>query len=160
VIGLPGGFGLALLAQRRRVTGTAADLARAVLVVSTCCLIAVWTVTSTVSLEARHAMAAGLCVLPLALAEGRRWWPQSTRVVRTTITVGCAGYVHLPAMYGVASVWAKAARFPDGYRPGASGLYNPLLATENAAAVTSRLQQSFHAGTDVWYVTEPMTSLD
>jgi hypothetical protein len=160
VLGLPGGLALVVLGARRRVVGAHAELARAVFATSVVAILAVWSVSVAVSIEARHVASAGLCILPLALAEGRLWWPSSGPMGRAAIAALVAGYVVVPLAYGVVSVPAKVWRFPRDYRPARSGVYNQLLAEHDAAGVVAQLERDFTPETDVWYLTEPMTALD
>ena len=159
VIGLPGGLVLCALLARRRVTTAAADLARFVFVASVVSILVVWTVSSAVSVEARHLASAGLAALPLAVVEGCAWWRESGAAVRRGLALILAVFVIGPFGYGVVSVFAKAWRYPSDYLPGPSG-YNVLLAEHDAVGVARRLQDTFVQQTDIWYLTEPMTSLD
>jgi hypothetical protein len=160
LLGLPGGLALVVLTARGRAVGAHAELARAVFATSVVAILAVWSVSVAVSIEARHLASAGLCILPLALAEGRSWWPSSGRIRRAAIAALVVGYVALPLAYGVVSVPAKVWRFPRDYRSARSGVYNQLLAEHDAAGVVAQLQRDFSPETDVWYLTEPMTALD
>src|SRR5207253_3338393 len=114
--------------------GAAAGLARAVLAVSIAAMWAVFAVSPAVSIEARHVMSAGFCVLPLALVEGRNWWRQAAgTVTRFALAAAVLAYVVAPSAYGMASVAAKVWRFPADYAPASSGIYNHLLANSSAA---------------------------
>ena len=73
VCGLPGGILLIVLAARARQHSARADLARVLLVTSLIAIQVVWTLSSAVSIEARHLFSAGFAMLPLALAEGLAW---------------------------------------------------------------------------------------
>jgi hypothetical protein len=162
VIGLPGGLLLCALLARRRVAIPASDLARFVFGASVASILVAWTVSSAVSVEARHLAPAGFAALPLALDEGRLWRREagaSGATVRLSLALALAVFVIGPFAYGVVSVFAKAWRYPSDYRPGPSG-YNAVLAEHDAAGVAGRLQDTFVPETDIWYLAEPMTSLD
>jgi hypothetical protein len=160
VAGLPGGVLIAALAVRATRRGAAPDLARVVLAVSVAALVIVWTISPVISVEARHVMSAGLTMLPLALAEGFAWRATASRGTRRTLGAAAIVFVALPLAYGVTSVFAKVVRYPRDYRPGASGVYNPLLAQHDAASVVDALAAHFDAAHDVWYLTDPLTALD
>jgi hypothetical protein len=98
-------------------------------------------------------------VLPLALAGGRQIW-QSVPRARIALAGACAPYVIVPMLYGPVSVIAKVRRFPDRFRASATGLYNPLLAERDVETVVARLEHDFHPQSDVWYVTDPLSTLD
>ena len=158
--GLPGGVLLIVLAARARQPGARADLARVVFAVSVAAILVVWTLSTTVSIEARHVSSAGFTMLPLAIAEGRAWWRDAGVPVRRLLgALGCA-FVIAPLAYGVVSVFAKAWRYPADYRPASSGMYNPLLAQHDAASVVETLRRDYDPTTDVWYLVEPLTALD
>jgi hypothetical protein len=158
--GLPGGVLLLVLAARARERTAAAELARAVLGVSIAAILVVWTLSSAVSIEARHLSSAGFAMLPLALAEGRAWWRDATPPRRRLLAVAACAFVIAPFAYGVASVLAKTWRYPTDYRPASSGIYNPLLAQQDAASVVEAFERDFVPATDVWYLVEPLTTLD
>lgn len=158
-IGLPGGLLLMVLVWRSARDDDAATLAGAVLAATTAAILTVWTISTGVSVEARHVASAALCVLPLALAEGRRIWQSAPRA-RIALAGAGAAYVIVPMLYGPVSVIAKVRRFPDQFRASATGLYNPLLAERDVETVVARLEHDFHPQTDVWYITDPLSSLD
>jgi hypothetical protein len=158
--GLPGGVLLVVLAARGREPGAAAELARAVFGASVAAILLVWTTSSGVSLESRHLASAGFAMLPLALAEGRAWWRDAAAPVRTLLGVTACAFVLAPFAYGIVSVFAKTWRYPAGYRPAPSGIYNPLLAQHDAASAAAALARDFDPSTDVWYLVEPLTALD
>jgi hypothetical protein len=160
LFGLPGGVLLVWLVARRPALAEPAALAQAVLAATMASILAVWTISNGVSIEARHVTAGAFTVLPFALGEGLRLWGTSGRSARLALSVACAGYVLLPLLYGPVSVAAKAWRYPSGFRPASSGLYNPLLSEGDLLAVVDRLERDFDPSSDVWYLTEPMTSLD
>jgi hypothetical protein len=160
LVGLPGGILLALLAMRARVVGAPAELARSVLAVSIGAILLVWTLSATVSVESRHLASAGLAALPLAVAEGRDWWRSAAAPVRTLLAAAVCAFVLVPLSYGVMSVVAKTWRYPAGYRAAASGLYNPLLSSEDAASAIEAASLDFSPPTDIWYLVEPLTALD
>jgi hypothetical protein len=158
--GIPGGVLLIVLAARGEQRGVRPELARAVFFTSLACILIVWTLSTTVSIEARHVWSAGFTMLPLALAEGIVWWRTGTAAVwRTLVALACV-FVAAPMAYGVVSVFAKMARYPGDYRPASSGIYNPLLAQHDAASVAGALGRTFDSANDVWYLVEPMTMLD
>jgi hypothetical protein len=68
-------------------------------------------------------------------------------------------YLVIPFSYGVVSVWAKVLRTAH-YRVGGSHFYNELLATSDVPAVMTRLSAGFNPATDLWYASDPGTSLD
>jgi hypothetical protein len=113
-----------------------------------------------VSIEARHVSSAAFAVLPLAIANGIEAWRLSSRPARLGLASAGLCYVLLPLAYGPVSVVAKAWRYPSGFRPAASGLYNPLLAEQDLITVVARLERDFEPASDVWYLTEPMSALD
>jgi len=159
-IGLPGGVLLAWFAIRPRVDGAPADLARTVFGVSLAAILLVWTLSTAVSVESRHLASAGFAMLPLAIAEGRARWPGAARPARIALAFAAVSFVGAPFAYGVVSVAAKAARYPPAYRTGPSGIYNPLLAGRDAASVAAALNVDCSADDDVWYLVEPLSSLD
>jgi hypothetical protein len=160
LVGLPGAVLLVFLVARARVANAPADLARAVLTVSVAAILLVWTLSSAVSVEARHLASAGLAVLPLAIAEGREWWREAPRRMRRVMAAVACAFVLAPLSYGVLSVFVKTWRYPASYRAARSGIYNPLLSQQNAASVVNALARDFAPSTDVWYLVEPLTALD
>ncbi|HMF94298.1 MAG TPA: hypothetical protein VKE96_08400 [Vicinamibacterales bacterium] len=160
VAGLPGGVLLIALAMRSTDAGAPSELARTVLAVSIVCLLTVWTLSPSISVEPRHVISAGMAMLPLAIAEGRRWRVPATAATRGILAAAALVFVAAPFGYGVVSVFAKAARHPAGYRTGPSGVYNPLLAHADAAAAVRALTSGFNPAHDVWYLTDPVTALD
>jgi hypothetical protein len=160
LIGLPGGVLLVVLAAGGRERTPAGELARAVFGVSLAAILIVWTLSSVVSVESRHLSSAGFAVLPLALAEGRAWWRSASAPVRTLLASVACGFVLVPFAYGIVSVFAKTWRYPAGYRPAASGIYNPILARHDAASVVQALARDFDPSTDLWYLVDPLTALD
>jgi hypothetical protein len=160
VAGLPGGVLLAVLAARGSERRPAAELARVVFGLSVAAMLVVWTVSTAVSIESRHLASAGFAMLPLALAEGRTWWREASVPVRTLLGATACVFVLAPFAYGIVSVFAKAWRYPAGYRPASSGIYNPLLAQLDPASATLALARDFDASADIWYLVEPLTALD
>lgn len=158
--GLPGGVLLLLLAARGTQSGAHAELARLLLLASLGCILIVWTLSVTVSIEARHLFSAGFAMLPLGLAEGWAWSRTAGAPVRRLIAAAGCVFVAAPLAYGVVSVAAKVRRYPANYRPAASGIYNPLLAPHDPASVVDALRRIYDPATDIWYVTEPLTALD
>jgi hypothetical protein len=160
VCGLPGGVLLMVLAARGRQRGAQAELARLVFSASVASILVVWTLSTAVSIEARHVWSAGFTMLPLALAEGRVWWNTAAVPSRRLLGALVCVFVVAPMAYGVISVLAKTGRYPADYRTAASGIYNPLLARHDAASAVEGLQRMFDPAIDVWYVPEPLTALD
>src|SRR5262249_47383550 len=155
----PAGILIAVLAWRRRVAGAHADLARIVFAASVAAIISVWTISNAVSLEARHLASAGMCMLPLALAEGAILWRESGSSIRAMLASAAVCFVVVPFAYGIVSVAAKVRRFPADYRPAPTSLYAPLLAAQDGAGVIAYLKRDFDPARDVWYLTEPITAL-
>jgi hypothetical protein len=160
LVGVPGGVFLIWLVARRAMTTVPAALAQAVFVATTLAILVVWTISNGVSVEGRHVSSAAFSILPLALAEGLRLWQASSRPMRLALISACAIYVCLPLAYGPVSVAAKAWRYPPGFHPASSGLYNPLFAQQDLHGVVDRLERDFEPASDVWYLTEPMSALD
>ena len=158
--GLPGGVLLVVLAARARERTAAAELARAVFGMSVAAILLTWTLSSVVSIEARHLASAGFAMLPLALAEGRAWWRAGSAPVRTLLSAVACAFVLAPFAYGIVSVCAKTWRYPAGYLPAPSGTYNPLLARHDAASAARALGRDFDSSTDIWYLVDPLTALD
>jgi hypothetical protein len=158
--GLPGGVLLVVLAARAHETSAAAELARAVFGASVAAILLVWTTSAVVSIESRHLASAGFAMLPLALAEGRAWWRDTSAPVRTLLGATACAFVLVPFAYGIVSVFAKTWRYPAGYRPAPSGIYNPLLAQHDAASAAGALARDFDSSTDIWYLVDPLTALD
>jgi hypothetical protein len=159
-IGVPGGLLLMALAARGAVEGSAAALARTVFAASVASIAAVWTMLPSVSTEARLLAAAGFCVLPLAMAEGSRWWRASRAPWRAALVAASIVYVAVPLAYGPVSVAAKIRRTPADYRAAASGIYNPLLAEHDLQAVVTRFERDFDGTHDVWYLVDGLSTLD
>ena len=158
--GLPGGVLLVVLAARARERSAAPELARAVFGMSIAAILLAWTISSAVSMESRHLASAGFAMLPLALVEGRAWWRDASAPVRTLLGAMACAFVLAPFAYGIVSVFAKTWRYPDGYRPASSGIYNPLLSQHDAASAARALGRDFDPSTDVWYLVDPLTALD
>jgi hypothetical protein len=158
--GLPGGVLLVVLATRARERAPAAELARAVCGISVAAILLTWTLSSVVSIESRHLASAGFAMLPLALAEGRAWWRAGSAPVRTLLGAMACTFVLAPFAYGIVSVFAKTWRYPTGYLPAPSGIYNPLLARHDAASAARALGRDFDSSTDIWYLVDPLTALD
>ena len=152
----PVGLALAWLVFRRRNADYPVQLGRAVAVVSALGILSVWTISKGgATHEGRHIASAAIALLPIAVQEGLLL----TR--RTLRLVGAAAafvFIVIPLLYGGASVVGKTLR-TKGYRPGASGFYNPLLAKSDLAAVVAELRRYDSADT-VWYVTDGATALD
>lgn len=160
VCGLPGGILLIVLTTRATQRGPRPDLARVLFAVSIAAILVVWTLSVTVSIEARHLFSAGFAMLPLALAEGLAWWRSGNPATRRMLSLAGCVFVAAPLSYGVVSVFAKAWRYPAGYRQPPSGIYNPLLARHDAASVVDALRRMYDPETDVWYLVEPLSGLD
>jgi hypothetical protein len=160
IVAVPGGVCLLLLAFRTSARGAAPSLARTVFAVSIAAILTVWSLSTTVSVEPRHLMSAGMAMLPLAIAEGLAWRRAAAPSVRRLLAAVAAMFVAAPFGYGVVSVFAKVARYPADYRTATSHAYNPLLAPVDAAAVAEALAATFDPSRDVWYVTDPLTALD
>jgi hypothetical protein len=160
IAGLPGGILLAVLALRATQRGAAPALARMLFIVGSAALLVVWTLTTAVSIEPRHVISAGMAMLPLAIAEGLSWRASGARIVRVMLAAAAVVFVAAPLGYGVVSVFAKAARYPADYRPSASGVFTPLLADHDAASVVRALSAGFDPAHDVWYLTDPVSTLD
>lgn len=160
ICGFPAGVLLILLASRGRHRGSRPELARALLAASLACMLLVWTLTTSVSIESRHLFSAGFAMLPLALAEGRDWYRTASPPARGLLAASACVFVAAPMAYGVVSVFAKMMRYPGDYRPAASGIYNPLLAQHDAASVVGTLRATFDPAADVWYLVEPLSALD
>jgi hypothetical protein len=160
VCGLPGGILLIVLTMRATQRGPRPDLARVVFATSIVAILLVWTLSVTVSIEARHLFSAGFAMLPLALAEGLSWWRSAGAGTRRVLALAACVFIAMPLSYGVVSVFAKAWRYPAGYRRPPSGIYNPLLAQSDAASVVDALRRMYDPETDVWYLVEPLSGLD
>lgn len=158
--GLPGGILLIVLASRARYGGARADLARSLFASTIAAALMVWTLSATVSIEARHLFSGGFAMLPLALAEGRAWWRSGGATARRLLATAAIVFVVAPLSYGVVSVFAKVNRYPSDYRPAPSGTYNPLLAQHDAASVVAALNRMYDPAADVWYLPEPLSALD
>ena len=160
LLALPGGGLLAWLVWCGRRRSLSGELASSVFAASIACIVLAWTVSSAVSVEARHLAPAALAVLPLALAEGGAMWRRSAGPARACLVAAASVFVAVPLAYGPVSVAAKVLRQPREYRPGPSGLYASTLARQDAGVVVSTLQARFNPATDLWYLPEPMTALD
>jgi hypothetical protein len=159
MMGVPGTIAaIWVLAQSRRWSDVHV-LAACVPVCSLVAMLAIWTV-SPVSFEARHLTISTMAVLPAVLVSGELMIRRTRRSLRRAVVVSAGvAYLAVPGAYGVLAVGAKVAR-THGYRPGPSGLYNPLLAAADAASVTRLLSRETTGPADLWYLTEPMSSLD
>jgi hypothetical protein len=159
-LALPAGIWLLWIALRASTTGPHAELSRSVLVISVAAMAAVFTLSDAVSAEARHLAPAGLCILPLAAVELHARWRTGAGMARPVIAGGAMAFVAVPLAYGPVSVAAKAWRTPTTYRSASSGLYNPLFSTADSRAGVEALEAGRRPSGDIWYLTEPMTSLD
>ncbi len=159
LLALPGGVALLWLVYRPRIAGPAATVARSVLGVSVTLLVAIWTVSSGTSHEPRHLASAAFGVLPLALAEGIARWRTTPPIARRLLAASAVFYICVPLAYGVVSVAQKVRRFPERYQTGPARLYNGLLSETSVAGVRETLLARV-TPVDVWYLPEPISSLD
>ena len=161
IIGLPGGFWLIHLVRKSEGEDVPEALATTVLASGMAGLALCWIISNGVSFEARHIAGPSLAILPLIIrrVDRQRSWLNLLMM---------AFFIILPLCYGVISfggktTWRRSARFHtggSGYRPGPSGLYNPVLAEHDIRQVSSFLRRVFDPATDIWYFADPSASLD
>jgi len=156
--GLPAAFWLWARVKHARV-GDAGELAMAVWLSSVLFAILTWTL-SRVSVECRHVATAGLATMPLVVSVALRDLRSRDRARKLASAAVLIVYIIVPAIYGVASVFAKSYRVPAGYQTGPAGIYNPLLSDRNLAACREALVGIFDRAHDTWYATDPVTALD
>lgn len=160
VAGVPAGLMLIWLLARSKAAGGGEQLAVCLIVATTAGLLAIWTFTGAASYEPRHFAPAGLAVLPMALAQGARAWRTGGAGLRKLLVSFATAYVLCPMLYGIVSIPVKLMREPKAYRAGPSGFRNPFLAVVDVQAVRAWLLRDFDDSTDVWYLTEPISTLD
>jgi hypothetical protein len=160
LLGLPGGILLFYLLLRRHPRSQASLLSRDVLLTISATFIAVMTVFYGRAMEARYIAAIGIAVIPAALESAIALAPSVGRTSRAILVLAALGYLVIPVFYGAFAVIGKVARTPSGYRPGPSGIYNPLLSTTDSRSVIAALTADFNQDSDVWYLPEPLTALD
>jgi len=157
-LGIPGGLTLAwLLARSQRPEER---LATTTMMVTLVLMIAAWIGSSAVSFETRHIAGAAIAALPAAIAIARRQWSSIGGSVRIWCLACGVAYVVIPwAIYGPVSVATKVFR-QRGFVTTTTGLYNPLVSPRDARAAVARLNGACGIPDAVWYVPEPLTSLE
>lgn len=159
LIGVPGGLVLLWLALRKRPRRTEEQLAVVTFFASLAQMLVIWTVSKTVSLEARHLATPSIALLPMLVERGGSVVRRGSRVA-ATVLAGCAAlYVGAPLAYGAAAAVGKVMR-DGGYVAGPSGVRNTLLAPRDAAACRRALIAARAPLPAVWYSPEALTALD
>jgi hypothetical protein len=156
LVALPGAAALWLLICHRLPSRPNGRLACCLLVMSVGSVVAIWTISSGASFEARHVAGASIAIVPYLIeqAVALRSWR-----TRTILAVCGICYLLFPSLYGISGFAGKTLRH-SRYQPGPSGLYNPFLSKTDAGRSRSLLLRDFNASTDVWYVINPIASLD
>jgi hypothetical protein len=157
-LGIPAGLTLGWLifgAERK-----AERLAAITLFVTMAMMVVAWIGSSAVSFESRHIAGAAIASLPAAIAIARRRWAGFGPASRAWIAFCGIAYVCVPwALYGPMSVATKAVR-QHGYITTGTGLYNPILAASNAQAAMAAARGHCLLPDAVWYIPEPLTSME
>ena len=151
-IGLPGSLWLDWLIMSKKTESEAAALAATVSCSGVVALLATWMVSSGASLEARHLAGCTLPLLPFVISEvneRRRF----AHMLMLSI------FVVAPLGYGPITLPAKVFR-QKRVIPGPSGVYNPTLANSDVRLVLSFLGSIYNRNSDVWYIPDPVSSLD
>ena len=157
-LGIPAGLTLGWLvlgAERK-----AERLAAVTLFVTMAMMVVAWIGSSAVSFESRHVAGAAIASLPAAVAIARRRWASIGPASRAWIAFCGIAYVCVPwAMYGPLSVATKAIR-QNGYVTTGTRLYNPILAASNAQAAITAIRGNCVLPAAIWYIPEPLTSIE
>ena len=160
-IGLPGSLLLFWLISRSRRFKDHEFLSLAVFLTSCAVLFVIWTITSTVSYEARHLTAASLTILPFIIQEACIVYKKKIHHrLKLILILAAIGYIFIPLFFGLVSVVAKVIRTPLNYRLGAEKIYNPLLADFDLSGVWSRLESLPDPNKDIWFIPDPVTALN
>jgi hypothetical protein len=157
-LGIPGGLTLVWLFLR--VEDRVERLAAVTLAVTSLLMAVVWVASAAVSFEARHVAGAAMAALPAAIAIAHRSWDRFHPLARVWLLVAVMCYVVLPwPVYGPASVATKLRR-AWGYVTTSTGFYDPMLSTRHADRALSEAKRACDPQVVVWYIPEPLTSLD
>jgi hypothetical protein len=166
-IGLVGGLiYLWLIIRGARSAGGATIAARLVLtvfVVSVVMVGAVWTFSAfAADYAARHVMPASLAVFPVAYLGAAEVWRRGGIARRALVAVGAGAFVIVPLLYGAVALVGKTRLLPRAYALGASGVFDPYLASSaiDLATVERELVDTYAPTTDVWYSYDSITALD
>ena len=159
LIGVPAGLLLLWLLLDRKSLQGAGALAIAAASANVAALLGLWLTSSTVSFEARHVASGAFALLPLTLREGARRVNRRERLAGLLIVAG-AVFMAAPLLYGVATVFAKRQRQGNGYAVSTQGLYNPLFAPRSVPACLEALNHGTDSVGVVWYLPEPISSLE
>jgi len=160
-LGLPGACIAFWLAFRAPPLETPEALARVIFGAAFLCLLLIWTLSPYPSFEARHFASPSIAALPLLLRRGLDRWrgPAARPLVRPILALAAFGYILAPYLYGVATVAGKSIRtYPGELSP--SRLYNPWISTLRQAGALRALAAAFDPSGDVWYLPDPIHSLD
>jgi hypothetical protein len=158
-LGVPGGIVMAWLLTRP--TTIAERMSAIILAVSAVAMLMAWTLSTAVSVEARHVAGASLACTPAVVAGGLRRWRTAAAGVRTALAATALGYLVIPwGVYGPASAIAKSAR-ASGFRTSSTRLHNPLVSdTDVSEAMAAIRGAASVTPTCVWYVPDPLTALE
>lgn len=159
LIGVPAGLLLLWLLLDRESLRGAGALAIAAASANVAALLGLWLTSTTVSFEARHVAGGAFALLPLALREGVRRVNRRERLAGLFMVAG-AVFIAAPLLYGVATVFAKRRRQGSGYVVSSQGLYNPLFAPRSVPACLKALNYGSDSVGIVWYLPEPISSLE
>jgi hypothetical protein len=157
-LGIPAGLtlGWLIFAAERK----AERLAAVTLFVSMAMMVVAWIGSSAVSLESRHIAGAAIASLPAAVAIARRRWTVIGPASRGWLAFCGVAYVCVPwALYGPISVATKAVR-QHGYITTGTRLYNPILAASDAQAAITAIRGNCVLPAAIWYIPEPLTSIE
>ncbi len=162
-VGLPGGLLLLWLIFRSRdFRGyKPALLAIAAFFINFLAMILILSVSTLPLYDARYFAPGSMAVLPFIIQSGIRIFGRSNKkIIRAALWFAYINYILIPLAYGYICVIAKVNRTPKNYALGPSHIYNPFLAKVNLKEALDSLKQDFEPATDIWYIPEPISSLD
>ena len=151
-IGMLGSLWIYWLIASKKTRSEASMLAITVFATGLISLLVVWIISLGASLEARHLAGCTLPLLPFVVAEvnGNRGLAHMLMA---------AVFIAAPLTYGPITLVPKIFR-QKRVTPGSTGVYNATLATADVRPVLSFLSSVYDRNSDVWYLPDPVSSLD
>ena len=151
-IGLTGSIWLVWLVMSRKSRSEPAALAAVVFCSGVVALLAIWMVSSGASFEARHLAGCTLPLLPFVVSEVN----ERRRLAHMLML---SIFVVAPLAYGPITLPVKVFH-QKRVIPGPSGVYNATLANSDVGLTLTFLRSMYSRNSDVWYIPDPVSSLD
>lgn len=160
ILGIPGSLAVWWLVYRHRPTSGPQLLALCVILTTLAGLAAIWTLTEGASVETRHLAVASIALLPLALEAGAGCLKTHKAALRTTLYALGGVYLLVPLLYGVVTVVGKVRSTPRNIPLGPSRVANAAYQDDINQVATQLSMSELNPGSDVWYLPDPLSSLD